>query len=108
MKLITAIVSNEDAHDVNDSLVAAGFRLTRLATNGGFLRAGSVTFLIGVEDDKVDTCIEVIARHSSRREELIPAGTGYSNLFDSSSAPLNVSVGGATVFVTSVERFEQL
>ncbi len=108
MKLITAIVSKEDAHDVNHALVHAGFRLTRLSTSGGFLLATNVTFLIGAEDDQVDTCIKLLAQHSRRREELIPAGSGYAGMFDSSLAPLTVNMGGATVFVTPVERFEQL
>ena len=53
MKLLIAIVNNEDASLVISELNKAGFMVTKLATSGGFLRAGNVTMLTGVEDEKV-------------------------------------------------------
>ncbi len=108
MKLITAIVSKEDARAVNGALVDAGFSVTRLSTTGGFLLASNITMLIGTEDDKVDACISIIAQHSRQRTEMVPSGVGYSSLGATGPEPLEVSVGGATVFVTPVERFEKL
>ena len=106
MKLITAIVNKDDAKDVNVGLVTAGFMVTKLATTGGFLMAGNVTFLVGTEDEKVDECIEIIRKSSSRRMEVVPAMSNYGA--EIASYPLEVTVGGATVFVTHVERFEKL
>ena len=97
MKLITAIVNKEDSKAVCNALVKGGFSVTRLSTTGGFLMAGNMTLLIGTEDEKVDTCINLIASCSKQRVEIVP--TAY---------PLQVTVGGATVFVTNVERFEKL
>ncbi len=108
MKLITAIVSKEDARSVNTALVDAGFSVTRLSTTGGFLLASNITMLIGTEDDKVEECIAVIAKHSRQRTEMVPSGVGYSTLGATGPEPLEVTVGGATVFVTPVERFEKL
>ena len=54
MKLIYAIVNNDDAHSVSSSLTQAGFQATKLASTGGFLMAGNTTFLICSEDDKID------------------------------------------------------
>ena len=108
MKLITAIVSKEDSRTVNAGLVEAGFFVTKLSTTGGFLLASNVTFLIGTEDEKVDECIAVLAKHSRRRTEMVPSGVGYSSLGATGPEPLEVTVGGATVFVTPVERFEKL
>ncbi|HQE91311.1 MAG TPA: cyclic-di-AMP receptor [Anaerolineae bacterium] len=61
MKLIIAIVKDSDAIDVSDALVENNFRVTRVASTGGFWRRGRVTLLIGVEEadiDKVFGCIE--------------------------------------------------
>ena len=79
MKMITAIVNKEDSKNVCNELIKAGFSVTRLSTTGGFLMAGNMTLMIGTDDEKV--------------------ATAY---------PLQVTVGGATVFVTNVERFEKL
>ena len=54
MKLITAIVNKDDSVAVQTGLTSNGFQVTRLATTGGFLQAGNVTFMIAVDDAKVD------------------------------------------------------
>lgn len=107
MKLIVAIVNKEDSKIVNSQLINSGFTVTRLSTTGGFLMAGNVTMLIGTEVDRIDECIEIISTHSRQRQEVVPStasyGVGVSNSF-----PLEVAVGGATIFVLDVERFEKL
>ncbi|MBP3652308.1 MAG: cyclic-di-AMP receptor, partial [Clostridia bacterium] len=55
MKLIIAIVQDEDASRLVSKLMAEGFGATKLATTGGFLRSGNTTLLTGVDDDKLDT-----------------------------------------------------
>jgi uncharacterized protein YaaQ len=60
MKLIMAIVKDSDAMDVSDALVEHGFRVTRVASTGGFLRRGRVTLLIGVEEDSLDMVFGLI------------------------------------------------
>lgn len=107
MKLITAIVNKEDARHVSGELVKAGFTVTRLSTTGGFLMAGNETLLIGTEDEKVDACIAVISEFSRQRTEVVPSTASYG-VGITTAYPLEVTVGGATVFVTNVERFEKL
>lgn len=107
MKLITAIVNKEDAKIVNAELIKAGFSVTRLSTTGGFLLSGNTTMLVGTEDDKADACIDIIARYSSERSEMVPSTASYG-VAVTTAFPLEVTVGGATVFVTNVERFERL
>ena len=97
MKLITAIVNKEDSKNVCNELIKAKFYVTRLATTGGFLMAGNVTILIGVDEEKVQTVIDIIREHSHSRKQMIPT-----------AMPIEVTVGGATIFVTNVERFEKL
>ncbi len=107
MKMITAIVNKEDAGAVCAALTKGGFSVTRLATTGGFLMSGNMTLLIGTEDDKVDACIELIASRSKQRKEVVPSTVSYG-MGVTAAYPLEVTVGGATVFVTNVERFEKL
>ncbi len=108
MKLITAIVNKEDSRAVNNALVQAGFSVTKLSTTGGFLLASNVTLLIGTQDEKVDECIGLIEAHSRQRKEMVPGDPGYGGFGVVGAQPLEVTVGGATVFVTPVERFEKL
>ena len=82
MKLIIAIVQDEDASRLVGQLMNDGFGVTKLATTGGFLRAGNTTLLAGVEDDRMQD-----------------AYTPY---------PIEVVVGGATVFVLTVDQFVKL
>lgn len=107
MKMITAIVNKEDSGAVARALTGAGFAMTRLSTTGGFLMAGNVTLLIGVEDGQVDQVVALIAEHSKQRKEIVPSTATYGAGV-SAALPLEVTVGGATVFVTDVDRFIKL
>ena len=107
MKLIVAIVNNEDSATVQRELTSGGFYATKLATTGGFLKTGNTTYLIGVPAEGVDAVLGILAKYSGKR-----GGTnGYVPTVDAKG---NVTVaggsgtaGGATVFVLGVERFEK-
>ena len=103
MKLIVSIVQNEDANSISDSLKESGFFVTRLATKGGFLGSGNTTLLTGVEDDKVDVVIKIIEEEGKARTQIAPAGPSF--FMESLQAPIEVKVGGATIFVLDVEQF---
>ena len=107
MKLITAIVNKEDSKNVCNELLKSKFYVTRLATTGGFLMSGNVTILIGVDEEKVQAVINVIREHSHSRKQMIPTTTeiGYGYY---PSMPVEVTVGGATIFVVDIERFERV
>ena len=107
MKLVIAIVNRDDANTVTQNLTKNGFYSTKLASSGGFLLAGNVTLLIGVEEEKVQAVIDIIKEHSHSRKQLIPATTEMSVGY-MPTMPVEVHVGGATVFVVDVERFEHL
>jgi uncharacterized protein YaaQ len=107
MKLITAIINKEDTRAASAALVKAGFSVTRLSTTGGFLMAGNTTLLIGVEDERVDDCIRVLRNRCKQRTGVVPSVTGYDDV-GARVVPMTVTVGGATVFVTDVERYEKL
>ena len=107
MKLVLAIVSNDDSSAVSSHLTRAGYQVTTLATTGGFLLAGNTTFICGVEEEKVDDVIDIISKQSSRRTQIVPS-TSTMDVGMYSSFPVEVTVGGSTIFVLNVDRFEKV
>jgi uncharacterized protein YaaQ len=108
MKLIYAIVNNDDSHAVSNALTQNGFAVTKLASTGGFLMSGNTTFLVCSDDEKVDEVIEIIRDNSRKRKQFVPSSASYGGEGSYASFPVEVSVGGATVFVTDIERFEKV
>ncbi|MBE6671572.1 MAG: transcriptional regulator [Ruminococcaceae bacterium] len=107
MKLLLAIVNNDDAGYVNEALEKAGFMVTKIASTGGFLLKGNTTFMIGVDDADVDRVFDIIGKYSKKRT--VPISTDpVNNPSALSSVSAKVTVGGATVFVLNVERFEHI
>lgn len=107
MKLIFAIINNDDSHAVQSALTKQGFMATKLASSGGFLMAGNTTFMVCSEDESVDTILDIIKSHSHKRTQFIP-NTASLGEAPYSGIPVEVTVGGATVFVTNIERFEKV
>jgi len=88
MKMIVAILPDTDHEAVSSALIGQGFRVTTIASTGGFLSSGSSTLMIGVQDDQVETAIRVV------KENCAPA-----------SEP---GLKRGSLFVLNVARFEQL
>ncbi len=107
MKLILAIVNNDDSQAVLNTLTESRFQVTKLATTGGFLSKGNTTLITGVDDDKVDEAIKLIGNEAKKRTEYTSAGTVYES-GGMMSMPVEVTVGGATVFVLDVAQFIKL
>lgn len=104
MKLIITIVSKDDSSTVMNQLIKRKFFVTKLSSSGGFLRSGNVTLMIGTSDDMVDNAIDIITEYSKSRVEMVPSS--ITNEFGPLSAtPIEVSVGGATMFIVDVEKF---
>ena len=109
MKLIYAIVRNDNQDTVTSALAKAGFSITKLSTTGGFLRKGNITLMICTEDEKVDEAIEIIKNECGERQKIMidmPFISGV-NMVNYSTMPTQIEVGGATIFVTDVVRFEK-
>ena len=107
MKLIMAIVSRDDSSVVSSALNKNGYHVTKLSSTGGFLRAGNVTLMIGCENEKVEQAIDIIKEYSQERTEMVPANIGY-DMGSYMSFPVEVKVGGATIFVLDVEQFKKV
>ena len=110
MKLILAVVNSEDSQAVLNELTRTGFAVTNLSTSGAFLRTKNATLLIGTEDEKVSQAVEIISQFSSKRTQPVPknASAYMSEGFVNSVSQQEITVGGATVFVLSVDQFYKL
>jgi uncharacterized protein YaaQ len=109
VKLVVAIVHTEDAGHLVDGLLEREFRATRLHSSGGFLKQSNATVILGVEDDQVEAALAVIRDNCHSRTQLVnpmPPIMEPGEFF--LPYPLEVEVGGATVFVLPVERFERI
>lgn len=108
MKLVIGIINNDDANDLLTEITKASFQATKLSTSGGFLKMGNVTVLVGVEDDKVDEVVEIFKTCCSRRTQMIPTPPPYLGEGFVSAAPVEVTIGGATLFVIDVDKMIKL
>ncbi len=109
MKLIIAIVQDEDASRLISNLMSEGFGVTKLATTGGFLRSGNTTLLVGVEDDKFNGAMKVIERVCKSRKQIATSPSPISGTTGVYVPyPVEVMVGGATIFVLNVEQFVKI
>jgi len=102
MKLVLAIIGNNDANNVVPQLLKDGYAVTTLSTTGGFFSAGNTTLLVVTEDDKLCQLRTDLEKYTSKRHDV-----------DASKTPAKgktqgmVNVGGATIFVLDVDRFEK-
>lgn len=106
MKLIIAIVQDDDAGELISTLTDEGYRVTKLATTGGFLKSGNTTMMIGVEEEKVDVVLKIIENVCKTREQVVTSPTtiaGSSGIYV--PYPVEVEIGGATIFVVDVDKF---
>lgn len=69
MKLIIAIIRDVDNEAVCQALIASDYRVTQVASTGGFLRKGSTTLMIGVDDERVDQALAIIRVNTTQPEE---------------------------------------
>ncbi|KRM58421.1 cyclic-di-AMP receptor [Secundilactobacillus malefermentans] len=108
MKLIIAIVQDKDANRLSNQFIDDDVRATRLSSTGGFLKSGNTTFMIGIEDERVEEVLSVIQEASHTRQQFMTPPVNLDAQLDSTSSyPVEVQVGGATVFVVPVEQFHQ-
>lgn len=109
MKLLLAVVQAQDVEACADALTAGGFVCTRFASQGGFLDSNNCTLMTGVDDDDVDKVLSIFSRHARRRVESMADTLPLPGPMARAIAPpVEVEVGGATVFVLPLDRLEKL
>lgn len=109
MKLVMSIVHGDDAGRLVDALTGAGFRATTISTTGGFLRQGNATIFVGTEDVLVPQVLKLIRDNCRTRTQYVnplPPVMEPGEMY--LPTPVDVQVGGATVFVLDVVEFEQV
>ncbi|TMU82981.1 hypothetical protein FGG79_20420 [Bacillus sp. BHET2] len=108
MKVIMAVVQDKDSNRLSNALMDHNFRSTKLASTGGFLKSGNTTFIIGTDDIRVDKALQVIKENCQTRDQMVaPVSPMGGNADSYVPYPVEVAVGGATVFVLPVEQFHQ-
>lgn len=107
MKLVIAIVQDEDSENLIRSLNENNFKVTKISSTGGFLKAGNVTILSGIEDEELDKFMGLLEENSKTREvkrTIQPVNIPGQAMIP---VPITVKVGGATIFVTDVVDFKR-
>ena len=108
-KMVVAVIHDEDAFHVMDLLVEKGFYATKLASTGGFLRSGYTTLLSGVEGERVEELISLIEQKCKSRKQITSVNATHMNVSESYVPyPVEVTIGGATIFVLNVEDFKKV
>lgn len=108
MKLVMSIVNSDDAEQLVNALTQAGCRATTISTTGGFLRQGNATIFVGTEDENVENVLQLIKEHCCTRSEYVsplPPVMEPGEMYV--PTPVDVQMGGATVFVMDVVQFER-
>ncbi len=102
MKLLITIVQDQDVQRLLEGLTEYGFSATKLASTGGFLKVGNTTLIVGVDDEKIPSVLEIIQHSCKKREQTVsPFSRGGLRA-------RSINVGSATVFIVDVERFERI
>jgi uncharacterized protein YaaQ len=109
MKLVIAVVQRQDAGELVDALTERSYRVTRISSEGGFLREGNVTLLVAADDPTVEPLIRLIREHCHTRTRFVspmPPVAESGEFYPPS--PVEVQVGGATVFVVKASDLQRL
>lgn len=109
MKLVIAVVQRQDAGELLDALTKQGHRVTRISSEGGFLHEGNVTLLIAVDDQEIEPLLQSIREHCYTRTRYVsplPPVAESGEFYP--PAPVEVQVGGATIFVLKTDDVGRL
>jgi uncharacterized protein YaaQ len=109
VKLVLAVVHNEDARVLIDALLAREYRATWLHSSGGFLKQSNATILVGVEEAQIDEVVGIVRENCRARTQTlspIPPIMEPGEFF--MPYPVEVEMGGAVVFVLPIDRFERI
>ena len=109
MKLMYIIVRQDNETDVVNALIENNYMITKLSTSGGFLRRGNTTLLSCIQDNEVNKAIEIIKNECGKRQKIqieMPINLP-STAINYATIPTTIEIGGATIIVTDVYKFEK-
>ncbi len=108
MKLILAIVQDKDSNRLANEFIDANIRATKLSSTGGFLKSGNSTFIIGIDDARVQEALDLIKETCQARKQYVSTPVSLDLSLDGQIPyPVEVEVGGATCFVLPIDEFKQ-
>lgn len=106
MKMVLSIIHDEDSHHLMEKLTKAGYMATKLASTGGLLKTGNTTLFVGVPKEEVDSVVEIIKSVCKTTKKMSLVNPPVSNLPDNMmSYPVEITVGGATIFVLDIDQY---
>ena len=105
MKLLFAVVQNSDQKALTRALIEHEISVTKIASSGGYLSGGNTTLMIGVQSDRLQDALDIIREKSSRRHTVTAPMTYIPHNTDSTAMPMEVVIGGATVFVVDASQY---
>lgn len=106
MRLVLAVIHDEDSHELMEKLTSAGYMATKLASTGGFLKTGNTTIFLGVKKEQVEEVIEIIKSVCKTCKQMSMINPPLGGMPDNIAAyPVEVTVGGATIFVIDLEQY---
>jgi uncharacterized protein YaaQ len=108
MKLIFAVIQNEDEDALTEAMEMEGMSVTRIGSSGGFLRASNVTLMTAVEDQHVERVLALFGKHCKRRTKHLHPWMPSMEARERFLGAIPVQVGGAAVFILSLDRMEKI
>jgi uncharacterized protein YaaQ len=108
MKLILAVIQNEDEDALTEAMEMDGMSVTRIGSSGGFLRASNVTLMMAVENQQVERVLALLGKHCKRRTKHMHPWMPSMEARERFLGAIPVEVGGAAVFILSLEHMEKI
>lgn len=108
MKLVIAVINNDDSRTAINALTGREFFVTQLSTTGGFLMVGNTTLLIGTDEERLPELKEVLKKYCRTRVKSNPSVASLGRSVLAESVEENVTIGGAVIFELSVDNFEKI
>lgn len=104
-RLLSAVIQEQDLENALSALTKLGFSVTHLPSTGGFLRRRNHTLLIGLSKGQERAAVEALSSSCKERVEYLSAPLEAGSM--PFPTPIPVNIGGATIFVFEVERYEE-
>jgi uncharacterized protein YaaQ len=108
MKLILAVIQHEDEDALTDAMELDGMHVTRIGSSGGFLRASNVTLMTAVKDQQVKQVMALLSKHCKGRTKKAHPWVPSAQAREQFLGAIPVQIGGAAVFILSVEHVEKI
>ena len=108
MKLVIAVINNDDSRTAITALTGRDFFVTQLSTTGGFLMVGNTTLLIGTEKERLPELKEILRKYCVTRVKTAPSVEAFGRGLLNHSVEEKVTIGGAVMFTLSVDEFETI